>query len=502
MFFSTTNSQNYEEPLRKIIFWSIPRSAYLSYFWKREINMNSTNINSKILIVDDEEKIRSIISAILKDEGYEIETARDGIEAIEKSKLFNPQVSIVDLQMPRMDGIETITKIKELLPYSLSIILTAHGSIESAVQAIKQGANDYLTKPFDNEQMLLVVKRAFEVYRLKQEIHDLREELHKKHGLENIIGESNLIKDVRKKIKQLSENDATVLIEGESGTGKELAAKAIHYESERRNFPLVIIDCTSIPANLFESTLYGHEKGAFTDAKEKRIGKFEEANGGTAFLDEISELPFEAQAKLLRVLQEKEFTRVGGNTNIKVDVRIIAATNQNIDQLVKEGKFREDLFFRLNVLNLHLPPLREHPEDINLYVNHFLKKYNETFKKQVVGITEEGLKTLKGYDWKGNIRELENVIQRAMLNSKGERIEIPDIEFLNKQAVKNSIQYDPEEGLENYIKILTEKTEKEIILRTLEEVGWNRTTAADRLKISRRTLFNKMQEYNINKTGG
>jgi DNA-binding NtrC family response regulator len=451
----------------------------------------------KILIVDDEEKIRNILGAILRDEGYEVELAQDGVEAIEKASAFKPQLLIVDLQMPRMNGLETIQRIKARLPGAVAIILTAYGTIQSAVQAIKQGVYDYLTKPFDNEQMLLIVKRAFDVYRLTAEVEHLRTELQKKFGLDSIIGDSPAMQEVVQQIRQVAATDATVLIEGESGTGKELVAKAIHYESKRKNNPLVIVDCTTVPANLIESEFFGHEKGAFTDARQARAGKFQEADTGTIFLDEISELPFHAQAKLLRVLQEKEFTRVGGNTPIKVDVRIITATNRNLETLVKEGKFREDLYYRLDVLKLRLPPLREHLEDIPLYVHHFLAKHNETFGKNLSGLSDDALHFLQKHEWKGNVRELENVVQRAMLTASGTRIEVSDLEFLDKGAGETPHPYNATEGLEAYVKSLTEQAERQIILKTLNETNWNRTEAAEKLKISRKTLFNKMQQYGI-----
>ncbi len=462
---------------------------------------------AKVLVVDDEEKIRNILAAVLKDDGYEVETARDGFEAIQRSEQFKPHVLIVDLQMPRMDGLETIMRIKDHFPGAVAIILTAHGTIQSAVQAIKQGVYDYIPKPFDNEQILLVAKRAVEVYRLTEEVDQLKKELQKKYGVENIIGDSAIMQQVRQQILQIAQTDATVLIEGESGTGKELAARAIHHESKRRDNPLVIVDCAATPPSLIESGFFGHEKGAFTDAREQRIGKFEEADTGTVFLDEIGELPLEAQTKLLRVLQEKEFTRVGSNLPIKVDVRVIAATNKNLEMQVRDGKFREDLYYRLNVLKIKIPALREHEEDISLYVRHFLAKYRDTFGKSVSGISDEALRLLKSCEWKGNIRELENLVQRTMLNVEGTCVEVSDLsrsvgaEKRETHPVIAGLQRQPEEGLETYIKSLIEQAERQIILETLKETDWHRAAAAERLKISRKTLFNKIQQYGIERDG-
>jgi DNA-binding NtrC family response regulator len=459
--------------------------------------MNDLLNKGRILVVDDEEKIRAILAAVLTDEGYQVATAADGFEALEKSKSFDPHLVIADLQMPRLDGIETISRIKEQSPGIVSVILTAHGSIATAVQAIKHGVYDYLTKPYDNEQLLLVVRRAIELHQLSDEVSRLKVELRKRWGIENILGESPLLQNVRKQIQRMAEVDATALIEGASGTGKELAARAIHYESKRRGYPLVIVDCTAIPSSLLETEFFGHERGAFTDAKERRIGRFEEASGGSIFLDEIGELPPDAQTRLLRVLQEKEFTRVGGGVPVKVDVRVIAATNKDLEGQTREGKFREDLYYRLNVLKLRMPALREHKEDIPLYVQHFLRKHKDTFGRHVDTISSEALNFLQSYEWKGNIRELENAVQRSVMSANGNFLERKDFDFLAKKGTSKLFRYDEEKGLEPYIRSLGEEAERQIILETLNQVGWNRTEAADRLKISRKTLFNKMQQYGI-----
>jgi DNA-binding NtrC family response regulator len=450
----------------------------------------------RILIVDDEEKIRLILCAILAGEGYDIESASDGIEALEKGEVFRPDILIVDLQMPRMDGIETLVRFKERFPRAVAIILTAHGSIQSAVQAIRQGAYDYLTKPFDNDQLLIVVRRAVDLVHLSGELERLREKLEPQTGLHAIVGEGGLMRETREQILKLAANDATVLIQGESGTGKELAARAIHSESKRNGKPLVIVDCAAIPDLLVESSFFGHEKGAFTDAHEQTAGAFEEADGGCVFLDEIGELPMGAQAKLLRVLQEKEFTRIGSPKPIRVDVRVIAATNKDLEARVREGKFREDLFYRLNVLRLRMPPLREHIDDLPLYAGHFIRKYREVFGTRVSGVSASALNMLSSRPWKGNIRELENSLQRAMLIASGDTLQEADFGFPADGAGRPG-RWDPALGLESYIRTLSEQTEREIILETLNRNGWNRTEAAQQLKISRKTLFNKMLLFGL-----
>lgn len=464
--------------------------------------MNGIQIGKRVLVVDDEERIRTILAAILKDEDYEVATASDGIEAVNTVGDFSPQVAIVDLQMPRMSGLETIERMMQLDKRIVIIILTAHGSIQSAVQATKHGVYDYLTKPFDNEQMLLVVRRALQHYQLAAEVTDLKKKLGKQYGLESIVGDSEPMQKVREEIKRIAATDAVVLIEGESGTGKELVARAIHYESLRNNGPLVIVDCGSVPISIIESEFFGHEKGAFTDARDQRIGRFEEADSGSIFLDEIGDLPIDAQTKLLRVLQEKEFTRIGGGNAVKVDVRVIAASNRNLEELMKDGKFREDLYYRLNVLRLLIPPLREHKEDIPIYAKYFLEKHKDTIHRGACEISDEALQVLISHDWGGNIRELENAVQRAMLSMNNNRIEAPDFAFLSKGDSPNSVQFNGEDGLERYIKSLVESSEKEIIIKVLQETDWNRNNAAKKLKVSRKTLFNKMQQYNIDEKSG
>ena len=449
----------------------------------------------RVLIVDDEEKIRSILAAILSAEGYATAVARDGIEALERVGQFTPDVLVVDLQMPRMDGIETIVRCKERCPHASAVILTAHGSIQSAVEAIRKGAYDYLTKPFDNEQLLMVVARAAELARLSGEVERLREQLEPRRGLAAILGDGSVMQGVRSQIRKLAATDATVLLLGESGTGKELAARAIHAESARRNAPMTVVDCTSLPEQLVESSFFGHEKGAFTDARERAIGAFEEADGGTVFLDEIGELPAGAQGKLLRVIQEKEFSRVGSARPIRVDVRVIAATNKELEARVRGGTFREDLFYRLNVLTLRMPPLREHPEDIPAYAGHFAGAFSGVFGRTIAGFSDEALRALQARPWKGNVRELANVIQRSLLNASNDRIEEVDLGFAPEGGAPAA--RDLAAGLEAYVQSITEQTERKIILEMLDRTGWNRTLTAQNLKISRKTLFNKMHLYGL-----
>ena len=455
-------------------------------------------MKTKILLIDDESKIIKILSRILTEEGFQLFTAMTGEDGVTRAQQDRPDIVLMDLNLPGISGIEAMKQIISDYPDVLTIILTAYGTIQSAVEAMRAGAYDYLTKPFDNDELLMTIKRAEEHLHLRQEVKQLRNELQEKYNFENIIGHSPQMHTVFDLMERVAETDATVLVEGESGTGKELIVRAIHHASARTQGPFIIVNCGAIPPHLVESEFFGHEKGAFTDARERRIGKFERADKGTLFLDEIGELPADTQVKLLRVIEEKSFNRVGGTEEIPVDIRIIAATNKNLEVAVRTGKFRQDLFFRLNVFVISLPPLRERKPDIPLLVDHFLEKYTQQLTTSVSGISKEAIQRLTAYDWPGNIRELANAIHSALIICREETIlphhlppriqGYPPIEEVEKPGTV---------GLEDQVKKVTKEMERKIILKVLHECQWNRTRAAAILKISRKTLFNKMLKLGI-----
>jgi DNA-binding NtrC family response regulator len=379
--------------------------------------------------------------------------------------------------MPRMDGLKTLQQIKTDYPDIIVIMITAFGDIGSAVEAMKSGAYDYVEKPFDNDKMLMLMKRAGEHYLLQSEVSNLREAVNKKFSFANIIGSSSGLAKVLDRVANVCETDASVLITGESGTGKELIAKAIHFNSPRKSAPLITVNCGAIPLQLMESELFGHEKGAFTDAKEMKTGKFEQANGGTLFLDEIGELPTEAQVKLLRVLEDKKITRVGGKKEIPVNIRLISATNNNLYNRVQNNTFRLDLFYRLNIFAVHLPALRERSEDIPLLVNHFIQKHNVLLRTKISGCSYDALTALQSYSWPGNIRDLENAIQSAMISCKTGKLQLDHLPV--------RLDYQKPEP------------ERDSIVNALKECKYNKTETAKILGISRKTLFNKMKKLEI-----
>ena len=438
----------------------------------------------KILIVDDEENICMILESIFTDARYSVETAADGLEALEKMKSFAPEVVLLDKNMPRMDGLTTLRKIKQLYPATVVVMITANGDVTSAVEAIKQGAYDYIEKPFDNDKMLMLMERVGEHYELQAEVRNLREAVDEKYSFKGMVGNSEALRKTLECVSNVCETDATVLITGESGTGKELIAKSIHYNSVRKNGPLVTVNCGAIPTQLMESELFGHEKGAFTDAKEMRTGKFEQANGGTLFLDEIGELPLDAQVKLLRVLEDRKVTRIGGRKEILVDIRLISATNKNLFELAQNNTFRLDLFYRLNIFAVHVPPLRERKEDIPMLVDHFIRKHNDTLHTKVSGCSVGAIAVLCAYSWPGNIRDLENAVQSAMIVCRTGKLQPEHLPVRLNDPEKSDCGNDSE-------------TEKEKIAAALEQCKYNKANTANLLDISRRTLFNKIKKYGL-----
>lgn len=455
-------------------------------------------MKEKILIVDDELGIRNILKHMLADEGYIIRTAENGYKGLQLTHEFRPDLILMDQKMPGMSGIETTEKIREHYPNQTIIIITAHGAVSFAVEAIKKGAYDYLEKPFDNDKLLLLIRRALHFNKVTKELTHLRKSVDEKFAIQNIIGKSKSMLQVIESVKSVCETDATVLLQGESGVGKEVIANAIHFNSTRKKKPMVIINCGAIPLQLIESELFGHEKGAFTDAKEMRVGKFEQANEGTLFLDEIGELPLEAQVKLLRVLEEKKVTRVGGKKSIPVNVRIISATNRNLEEQVKQGKFRLDLMYRLNIFTITIPPLRERKEDISLLAEHFINKHNKLLNFSVNNISQKSIELLEAFNWPGNIRDLENAIQSSMILAHGNSItqEHLPLRIRGYQGYEN-FEVTKNGSLDEKVKHLSSRMEKELILDALRQCGYNRTETAQFLKISRKTLFNKMKMYNL-----
>jgi two-component system, NtrC family, response regulator HydG len=452
--------------------------------------------SGQVLVVDDDQDMRTLLCDELQERGYRVIAASDGREALKKLGEEDCAVVLTDLRMRGMQGLELLNEVKRDHPGTNVIIMTAFGSVESAIDAMKQGAYDYVTKPIKNEEMALVVEKAVRDALLRREVQQLRRAVREEYSFHQILGKSKSMREVFDLIRRVADSQTNVLITGESGTGKELAAKAIHFNSDRRGGPFVPVNCAAIPEALLESELFGHVKGAFTDARGDKRGLFEEAHGGTLFLDEISELPVMLQAKILRAIQEKEIRRVGSTKSIAVDVRIIAATNLALAEEVKAKRFREDLYYRLNVIEIRMPPLRERREDIPLLVDAFLKKCAEAGKKSVKGLAESALAMLMEYPWPGNVRELENVIERAVTLTRGEKVAPDDL----PPAIHGS------RGDRKVIDEAADRTlpldevEKEYILRILEKTGGNKYQAAQLLGIDRKTLYRKLGEIEDTKS--
>jgi len=445
----------------------------------------------KILVVDDEASHRKMIEAVLSDEGYEIKQADDGQTAIDAVKKEFYDLVLMDIRMSAVGGIEALKQIKEISPAIPIIIMTAYASVDTAVNALKSGAYDYLTKPLDIDELKILVQKTLRYHQLEKENIYLKERLNDRFDFSNIIGRSPAMKKLFETTALVAPSEATVLIFGESGTGKELIANAIHQNSPRKERPLITVNCAALPETLLESELFGHEKGSFTGAIARKQGRFQLAHHSSIFLDEVAEMAPATQAKILRVLQEREFEPLGSTQTIKVDTRVIAATNKNLEEEIKKGRFREDLYYRLNVVSLEVPPIRERREDISLLADFFLKRYAEKNKRILKGFTPRAMDLLMRYDWPGNVRELENVVERAVIMARGEMItpaEFPDIlQELDPEVKATYVNLSPGRTLKD--------VEKDMIIRTLEETAGNRTHAAKILGISRRTLQLKLKEY-------
>jgi two-component system response regulator AtoC len=461
---------------------------------RKEATMN------RILIVDDELNMRVVLQAMLKKEGYAVTTASDGLEALKIMKANPMDIVVTDLKMPKLGGMGLLDEVIRDYPSTPVILITAHGTIATAVDALKKGAFDYITKPFDQEELKHVIQKAVKTRRLDQDEASLNPDDIDRYG---IIGASERMIEIFETIKRVAPTTTTILITGETGTGKELIARAIHRNSPRKNNPFIKINCAAIPENLMESELFGYEKGAFTGAVTKKQGRFELAHKGTLFLDEVGELPKDMQVKLLRVIQEQEFERVGGLQTIKVDVRLITATNRNLFEDVKEGRFREDLYYRLNVIPAHLPALRERREDIPVLIDSFVEKFNEKLDRSVKRIDEQVMNLLVQYAWPGNIRELENLVERMILMAGGDTIVLADLPSDLKTTIEldKSVQPDTrEKPFKDIMKTHMEDVEKQVIISVLAECGNNVTRAAKQMGLSRKGLQLKMTKYRLRRS--
>ncbi len=455
-------------------------------------------MNKKILVVDDELSMREFLEILLKEEGYHVHTANDGKMAAQKIKEDDYHLVITDIQMPGMNGLDVLKEVKKVSPATEVIMMTAYASAESAVEAMKQGAYDYITKPFKIDEIKLIVKNIFEKMTLERENILLKKELREEFNFGDLIGVSNEMREIYELIKRVAPTKSNILISGESGTGKELVAKSIHINSERGDKSIITINCGAMPENLLESELFGHKKGAFTGATANKPGLFEMADGGTIFLDEIGEMPLQLQVKLLRVIQEKEFRRVGDVKDISSDVRVIAASNRNLEESVKKEEFREDLFYRLNVIQIHLPSLRERRGDIPSLANHFLEKYNKELGRTIKRISSETMDILCRYKYPGNVRELENIIERAVALERSDVI-LP--ESLSEQIRGKSKTGDsgemeiPDEGID--MEKAMDEMEKKLLLKSLKMAGGIKTNAAKLLKLSFRSFRYRLAKFGL-----
>jgi two-component system response regulator AtoC len=450
----------------------------------------------RVLVVDDEENIRLVLRTLLRRNGYEVEVAANAEEALARVDAFAPDVILTDVRMPGRSGIDLVSDLRQRKTPATLLVMSAYGNVELALDAIKAGAYDYIPKPFKPDEVILALRKAEERENLRRENRALKDEIQREHQFEAILARSDAMREIFRTIAKIADFKTTVLITGQSGVGKELVARALHRRSSRKSEPFVAINCGAIPEALLESELFGHKKGAFTDASSDKRGLFEEASGGTIFLDEIGEMPLPLQVKLLRVLQEETLRRLGDTRDIKVNTRIIAATNRDLQAEVKASRFREDLFYRLNVLHIHIPPLRERREDISLLIDHFLQKNNVRLGTNHKGVDSEARRLLSEYAWPGNVRELENTIERAMVLCEGEMITAQDLPQRIRDA-QDPVQTQLSSG-DLSIKKASRVVEEVLIRKALQRTKGNRTRAAEILEISHRALLYKIKNYNIN----
>ena len=460
---------------------------------------------AKVLIVDDEEKIRKILTLLLRERQHQVMEAGSGEEALEKAAELKPDLVLLDLQMPGINGLETLERLQSQQPTADVIMMTAYGTIRSAVEAMRGGAFDYFTKPFDNDELLMLVERALDMRRLNAEVEALRDDLESRYGFTEIIGISPQMQEVFHTMAKVARVDATVLVSGESGTGKELVARAIHRKSKRSHRPFVAVNCSAIPQTLVESEFFGHERGAFTDARDSRAGKFEAADTGTLFLDEIGDLSIDAQPKLLRALQDKQIVRLGTRVPRDVDVRVVAATNKDLEREVAAGNFREDLYWRLNVVHVRLPALRERRDDLSLLIDHFVGRVNRELGLAIEKIAPDARQLLIDYPWPGNVRELENTLCRSMILCDDNRLKARDLpgRVLGETEGPSTVPSSDLDTmpLADAVNEATERLEKRMIMSRLAAHRGNRTVTAESLGVSRKTLFNKMRQYELGDLG-
>ncbi len=449
----------------------------------------------RVLVVDDEENLRLVLRTLLKRHGYEVETASNGDEALAAVDTFGPDVILTDVRMPKLGGLDLLAMLKAKGNDATVIVMSAYGNVDQALEAIKAGAYDYVQKPFKPDEVILTLRKAEEREALRRENRALRAEIRKEHQFEQILAKSQAMQDIFRTIAKIADFKTTVLVSGESGTGKELVARALHRRSARKSHPFVAVNCGAIPENLLESELFGHKRGAFTDATSDRRGLFEEADGGTLFLDEVGELPLSLQVKLLRVLSDETIRRLGESRDVKVDVRIVAATHRDLSAEVKANRFREDLFYRLNVLPIAIPPLRARRDDVPLLIDHFVARNNARLGTTIRGVDTEARRLLVEYAWPGNVRELENTIERAMVLSEGDMLVASDLPDRIREA-RDPVQVQLASG-ELSIKKTTRVIEETLIRRALQKTHGNRTKAAEVLELSHRALLYKIKDYKI-----